>query len=54
MAAGPPIGGGEMKIVHLVEYLTGMSRGSKPAVRMSLDLLASQISLACVSGSLHS
>lgn len=43
-----------MKIVHLIEYLTGMSRGSKQAVRLSLDLFASQISLACVSGSLHS
>lgn len=43
-----------MKIMHLVEYLTGMSRGSKRAVLLSLDFAASQVSLACLSGSLHS
>lgn len=43
-----------MRALRLAEYLSGMSRRSKRAVLLSLDLLASQTSLFGVAGYLHS
>ena len=43
-----------MKMRFLVEQLTGMSRRSKQATLLALDLIASQVGLLGITGSFHS